>query len=605
MLRSDPSPESSCRGKFLVSADSKTLIIKEPFQIQDLDTGRDRSSLGEHSAGIQSLTVSEKGPFLISHDRLGAVRVWDMTQGALQTMPKTNKEEALPNICRFVAGGKSLVTIRDGEHVQFRDTRTGKGHRFSLIDRPPIHTWQQWFEKRKPADPPTGLVLSHDNRMLAVRTAKDSVVVWDVTTGKRLATLADAGGTILHFTKDGKSLVFLDADRLQIRSLDGKLQTEFPRPLKQEEMAFSADGRYYACVKDDSLQLHDLKTGKKCWSKPDLEISVRSFGFTDDSTGLVVWSEDELFTTFDLKTGQALPGTEKTAEENRLVLFLYSDPQQRPTTLEAEMEVLDNALSFPFRCFYTQRRSLQWSRNSDERYAISPDRRFIACTSGTEVWLVESRSGRRIASFAHHHRGNVNCLLFSADGRTLITGGEDSTIMLWDWVAATNLKPSSPTRPNSTTWDELADKDAGKAYRALYQLLAHPEESISLLKEHLKPTTQEEVGRIRQWIGKLNDDRHAVREQAQAALLRSGEQSLPLLQAAWKLPASEEAEQRIRRLLASAELSTPNREGMRQVRAIQALEWMNTPQSRRMLEELAKGEPDTLLTREAHAALNR
>ena len=297
-------------------------------------------------------------------------------------MPKTNKEEALPNICRFVDGGKSLVTIRDGEHVQFRDTWTGKGHRFSIIDRTPVHTWRQWFEEREPADPPTGHILSHDNRMLAVHKAKDSVDVWDVATGKRLATLADAGGTILHFTKDGKSLVFLDADRVRIRSLDAKLQKEFPKPLKQEEMKFSADGRFYACRTETSLTLFDLKSGKKGWSIPDLEDSVYSFGFTDDSAGLVVWSDDETYTTFDLKTGHAFPGTQKAAEEDGLVLFLFSNPRHPPTTPEEETEELLNIWRFPFRCFYSQRASLRWSGNSDKPYAISPDRRIIALAGG-------------------------------------------------------------------------------------------------------------------------------------------------------------------------------------------------------------------------------
>ena len=141
--------------------------------------------------------------------------------------------------------------------------------------------------------------------------------------------------------------------------------------------------------------------------------------------------------------------------------------------------------------------------------------------------------------------------------------------MLWDWVAATNLKPSSLIRPNRTTWDELADKDAGKGYRAIYQLLANPEQSTALLKEHLRPTTNAEFTHMRLWIAELDHDRYAVRERSHKVLLQSGKQARSLLQAALKRPASFESEQRIQALLASPESLKPGREAMRRVRAVQ------------------------------------
>jgi hypothetical protein len=46
-------------------------------------------------------------------------------------------------------------------------------------------------------------------------------------------------------------------------------------------------------------------------------------------------------------------------------------------------------------------------------------------------------------------------------------------------------------------------------------------------------------------------------------------------------------------------------ESLRAVRAVEVLEWIATPNARRLLDELAKGADDARLTREAVAARNR
>jgi hypothetical protein len=63
-------------------------------------------------------------------------------------------------------------------------------------------------------------------------------------------------------------------------------------------------------------------------------------------------------------------------------------------------------------------------------------------------------------------------------------------------------------------------------------------------------------------------------------------------------------QQSVIQLLASAPDGL-SREGTRQIRAIQALEWMNTPESRQLLSDLAHAEPNALRTKEAVKALNR
>ncbi len=583
---------------FQVSADCKLLITRSPFRIQDLDTGRDRTSLDEHAAAIEYLCVSEKDQLLVSHDRSFAARLWDTATGRHLTRPKS--------VNYFLDGGKSLVGCGKDDHVQVWEPRTGKGYRFSIYDRPPIHTWEQLIRNWESRSSLTNCQFSRDGRVLAVQSSADSVVVWDVTTGKRLAKLSKSG-CVWKFTDDGKWLVLLDfdgANLTHVLSLDGQRQKQFRGVLTYSTLAFSANGRYYTSASEKCLRVFDMNTDKECWSVPIVEESIDSVDFTDDSARVVVGSVvDRTLTIFDVKTGKEVPEPKQAPDEDDLVAFLF--PESMKFQNKSEIPEGISRWILKFRRFYRQRASLHKRYSSDVPYACSPNRRIIACAGQGEIRLVESRSGRLLAAFPQGHRGDVNCLLFTADGRTLITGSGDSTILLWDWEVAANLKPDPSILPSKTTWDDLAHNDVGKAYRAMYTLLAHPNDSINLLKEHLKPATKEELARMRQWIAELDHDRYAVREQAQKALLQSGEEAVPLLRAALKKPASFESEMRIRALLASPELLKPGRERMREARAIQVLQSINTQQSHQLLEELAQGETDAFMTREAQAVRKR
>ena len=133
-----------------------------------------------------------------------------------------------------------------------------------------------------------------------------------------------------------------------------------------------------------------------------------------------------------------------------------------------------------------------------------------------------------------------------------------------------------------------------------------PKQSLPFLKDRLHPVSLPPADEIKPLLNDLNSPQFKTRETAEKALRSYGDRLEPLLRDALKANPPAEAKKRIEAILASfAASGPPEGEVLRGIRAVWALERIGTPESRRFLEELAKGVESARLTREAKAALER
>jgi Tol biopolymer transport system component len=244
--------------------------------------------------------------------------------------------------------------------------------------------------------------------------------------------------------------------------------------------------------------------------------------------------------------------------------------------------------------------------------AFSPSGRLLASGSIDQtVRLWEVNAG--LAAPCHQFRGHeawVTAVAFSPDGRRLASCSPDSTALVWDVTGlAGGQHRAARLTPGELTayWQSLANTDATRAYQAMRTLAAAPDQAVPFLAERLlrKRADPQQVARL---LANLDSEAFRVRSQATKELEKLGEAVEPALRQALKDHPSLEVRRRIQELLEA--LEPPHPEGvsprlLRWLRALEVLEWINTPAARKLLGKVAADSPREEVGQQATGALKR
>jgi hypothetical protein len=234
--------------------------------------------------------------------------------------------------------------------------------------------------------------------------------------------------------------------------------------------------------------------------------------------------------------------------------------------------------------------------------AFAPHGQWIAFThKEEEILLLETLTGKEIQTL-RGHQGFISGLAFSPDNRRLLTGGRDTTTLLWSPIPA---KPDLPASWQDTEklWQELGGP-TDSAYRVVWALMAHPARAVEVLTKRLQPDEGATDKEIRELIHNLSSGKFAQRDVAMRRLKQIGTRSLPALEQALKKAPDLETGRRIQELLKTVE-TTLTPEALRDMRGLQILEMVGTPTARQLLGEIARGDAGAAKTRLAQAALER
>ena len=234
--------------------------------------------------------------------------------------------------------------------------------------------------------------------------------------------------------------------------------------------------------------------------------------------------------------------------------------------------------------------------------AFAPHGQWIAFTyQEGQIVLLETMTGKEIHTL-RGHQGYVSSLAFSPDNRRLLSGGRDTTAHLWAVI------PDNPGLPAAwkdadALWQQLGGA-AEPAYKIAWALMAHPQRAVEVISKRLQPDSGATDKEIRELIKNLSAPKFAQRDKAITRLKQIGPRSFPALEQALKAAPDLETSRRIRELLRTVETAlTP--ETLRDLRSLQILEMIGTPEARALLTEIAQGDAGAAKTRLARAALDR
>jgi len=238
-------------------------------------------------------------------------------------------------------------------------------------------------------------------------------------------------------------------------------------------------------------------------------------------------------------------------------------------------------------------------------FLISPDGRLLATSHGASIRLWEVATGKVRRQFAGH-QGSVVPFTFSPDGRTLLTGSEDTTILVWDLARRQEARPArlAPDELESL-WRDVGGDDAERADCAISSLVARAEQSVPFLNKHLGPAIAPDPKRFIVLITDLESGQFAIRDRAIKELQRVRELATPALKEALDKQRSLETRRRIEDLLAKQRMVLTAGELLQFVRAIEVLERIDNLEARKLLQKVTTGAAHGRLTQETRDALSR
>jgi hypothetical protein len=380
-------------------------------------------------------------------------------------------------------------------------------------------------------------------------------------------------------------------------------------------LMFSPNAKLLAIHDTDALCLWDVATDKETFRLQEQPfVPFAPLAFSPDSAQLAFYGNDGTIRLWEIATKKELRRWNSGQQRSKVLCFSPDGKFIANNTSNAANGIVSGGI-----CIWdcaTGKELLRFGGMPREGCIVFSASARTIMVSGYqmrknaggetefvgEIHVLEVLSGQEIRRI-DNPQIKVESLSLSPDGRTLASGGSDSTILLWDLTGQAinpKTKPAPLTEAQlGTLWSDLAG-DAPQADRAIWSLALAPAQSLTFLKVQLQPRPPARADQVAKMLADLESERFAVRQKAVQALSDLGESAEAALRKTLDGNVTLEVRQRVEQILKNRQ-----KDVLRKVRAIEALEQIGNTEARDVLLALANGTPNPRIADAASAALQR
>ncbi len=423
--------------------DGKTLVSgSEDKTVQLWNTnGAKRSTLRGHQGWITTVAFSANGEIVASGDTNKIIKIWDVdTERERSTLighkntinALTFAPEGTPLYSKCLASGSADGTIR------FWDPETGQ----ELITFTVGHT--EWVK---------AVAFFVDGTTLASAAFNGTVEIWSLMTKRELTTFTAGQSDLAEsavLSPDGKFFVtqgYKGPIAIAFKPYGwgarsnpkrrGSMQLwkittneQLPGPWQNVanttiSLAFSPDNKVLANRGPKNIQAWDMKTNIELFHLNTGNPFPRKLTFSPDGTLLCVYGIHGIPEVWDVDMRRKFP----TFADERAWSLAFS-----PDSVSIALGHQDNITLWNVTTTGIQERSVipDNRRAFRDILTFSPDGKILLGSSRPHIKLWDVDTGKRLSTLTGHTEP-IETLVFSHDGKTLASGSEDGTVLLWDW----------------------------------------------------------------------------------------------------------------------------------------------------------------------------
>jgi WD40 repeat protein/serine/threonine protein kinase len=432
-------------GDLIVSAGAEGGFPAE-VKVWDAHTARELKALVGHTQVVTGVTFSPDGKRVATSSFDGTVKLWDLATGQdVYTLAAatTSRRAILMGLAfspdgRYLASGLSDGTVRLWQAAPPEEKFILRGHAAEV--------WS--------------VAVSADGRLAASGSGdpknplRNDVKVWDLTTGQNLFTWKRHAGLVTGVafsprgwlasaSHDGTVRLWDPATGQELRKLltpDGPAWCVAfsPAPLPAEPVRQGGkDTRWHLVAgsgkeggASGTVTVWDAVTRERVHTLGGHRAPVRCLAYSPDGQSLATGDASGNVSLWDAATGRRLRTEKAHSGPVRCLAFgpgglLASGDDRGVRVCEADsgrvrMTMGNAGLTVTGMAFSPDGKRLAGSYRPPGSAARSPG----------ELKLWDTQTGREIRSYRAHQRA-ATCVAVTPDGRRLISGSEDRTVLVW------------------------------------------------------------------------------------------------------------------------------------------------------------------------------